>query len=116
MFLLKKSQSHSKVIPQASPPTPPPPPLYKKMTLCVDKACFVLIAGLEFLQVDLETGIIKKLSMCFWILYYYYHYYYYYSFAHFLTFLIDKDEYEGSPVARYYDVYGLVGFIELLTG
>ncbi|CAH1757442.1 11890_t:CDS:10 [Entrophospora sp. SA101] len=56
------------------------------MILCVDKACFVLIAGLEFLQVDLETGIIKKTS-----------------------------EYEGSPVARYYDVYGLVGFIELLT-
>ena len=61
MFLLKKRTSTPSKPTESSIPTVPPPPLYKRITLVVDKKSFILIAGNDFLEIELETGkIIKK--------------------------------------------------------
>ncbi|CAG8671350.1 3024_t:CDS:10, partial [Racocetra persica] len=68
------------------PQPPPPPPLHKKITLCVDRKCFVLIASDDYLVINLESGEIER-----------------------------KDGYEASQDARCYEVYGVIGFLKLLT-
>ncbi|RIA88134.1 SacI homology domain-containing protein [Glomus cerebriforme] len=86
MFLLKKRTS----IPPTPivPPTPViPPPLHKRINLVIDKKVFILIAGNDFLEIESETGKIVK-----------------------------KDAYEPSQDAKFYDIFGVVGFLELLSG
>ncbi|CAG8450076.1 3262_t:CDS:10 [Ambispora gerdemannii] len=61
--------------------------IHQKITLSIDTDRFVLIAGNEILEVSYETGKVEK-----------------------------KSKHEPSPIARHYDVWGVVGFVKLLSG
>ncbi|GBC06667.1 hypothetical protein RclHR1_00070034 [Rhizophagus clarus] len=89
MFLLKRKTS-TPPTPTPVVPTPvikPPPPLHKRISLVIDKKAFILIAGNDFLEIESETGKITE-----------------------------KDAYEPSRDAKSFDIFGVVGFLELLTG
>jgi hypothetical protein len=58
MFFIKKKTSTP---PAPIVPVPPPPPLHKRISLVIDREVFILIAGSDFLEIELETGkIVKK--------------------------------------------------------
>ncbi|PKK80867.1 hypothetical protein RhiirC2_723362 [Rhizophagus irregularis] len=85
MFLLKR-KAPTPIVPTPVI-QPPPPPLHKRISLVIDRKVFILIAGSDFLEIELETGKIVK-----------------------------KELYEPSQDAKPYDIFGVVGFLELLTG
>ncbi|CAG8565007.1 21596_t:CDS:10 [Rhizophagus irregularis] len=85
MFLLKR-KAPTPIVPTPVM-QPPPPPLHKRISLVIDRKVFILIAGSDFLEIELETGKIVK-----------------------------KELYEPSQDAKPYDIFGVVGFLELLTG
>ncbi|RHZ46753.1 hypothetical protein Glove_606g57 [Diversispora epigaea] len=89
MFFRKRANSKSPLPPPPPPPpTPPPPPLHKKSRLCIDTKFFVLIAENNYLRINSDTGKIEKDS---------------------------DEEYKASKDARTYDIYGVLGFLELLS-
>lgn len=58
MFLLKR-KAPTPIVP--TPVIQPPPPLHKRISLVIDRKVFILIAGSDFLEIELETGkIVKK--------------------------------------------------------
>lgn len=61
MFFLKKRNSIPVVPSTSILPLPPlPPPLHKRINLVIDRKGFILIAGSDFLEIELETGKILK--------------------------------------------------------
>lgn len=59
MFLLKR-KAPTPIVPTPVM-QPPPPPLHKRISLVIDRKVFILIAGSDFLEIELETGkIVKK--------------------------------------------------------
>ncbi|CAG8465940.1 11156_t:CDS:10 [Funneliformis mosseae] len=87
MFLLKKATSRPPK-PVVTPVIPAIPiqPLHKKITLVIDKNVFVLIAGKDFLEIELKTGNITR-----------------------------KDKHDPSQDAKYYCLFGVVGMLRLLS-
>ncbi|CAG8466569.1 2088_t:CDS:10 [Diversispora eburnea] len=67
-----------------------PPPYYVQFAsrLCIDTKFFVLIAENDYLLINLDTGKIERDS---------------------------QDVYKASKDARFYDIYGVLGFLELLS-
>ncbi|CAG8478538.1 5695_t:CDS:10 [Ambispora leptoticha] len=61
--------------------------IHQKITISIDTSGFTLIAGDEVLEILYETGKIEK-----------------------------KSKHEPSPIARHYEIWGVVGFIKLLSG
>ncbi|CAG8487981.1 9680_t:CDS:2, partial [Paraglomus occultum] len=62
------------------------PSIHRKITLSIDTDSFVLTGGNDIVEIDLDTG---NLSV--------------------------KDDYMPTPTTRHYEIYGIIGFIKLLS-